>query len=376
MAETIWIVPSSVPTVDEDDIETVVRVLRSGVLANGPQAALLEAEFASFADVPHAIAVSSGTAGLVLVGQALGLRPRDTVLVAGFTFAATANAFLSLGCRVVPVDVDPVTMNLDPRSLQDAIRSEPMSRAVVIVDLFGSTVGTEEAFTIARDAGLLTIEDAAQAHGARTSEGDPVGGRADATVFSLYATKNMAGGEGGVVTTPGGDVDDAVRRLRNHGGLRQYEHAVLGLNHRITEVSAALARRQLGRLEDGNRARRQLARDLARWCDQAWGQAVAIPPEATTTTLQHVFHQFTLRFARPDLRDDVAGRLRRAGVDARTFYPYAVRDLPMVEPRATPQAERLRDTVLSLPVHPNLSSAQVRHLREAVLTCALAAVAQ
>jgi perosamine synthetase len=346
-------------------------VMRRGVLANGPEAAALEEEFAAYCDVPHAVAVSSGTAALVLAGQALGLGPGDTILVSGFTFAATANAFLSLGCRVVPVDVHLDTMNMDAVDLDRAIAATN-PRAVVLVDLYGSTSGTEACVEATRAAELLVVEDAAQAHGAHTAEGARVGGRADATTFSLYATKNMAAGEGGLVTTPMAETAESLRRLRSHGALEQYRHEVLGLNHRLPEMEAALARRQLARLEDANAERRARARELAAWCADAWGDRAHVPEEALSGDGRHVFHQFTVRFTDPGTRDAVASELRTQGVDARQFYPYVVADLPGIEHRPTAVAERLRDTVLSVPVHPGLTAEQWEHLQAAMKRAARA----
>jgi dTDP-4-amino-4,6-dideoxygalactose transaminase len=373
VAERRWRVPSAAPSIDEADIAEVVAVLRSGWLSDGPRTAALEGDFAAYCGA-ETVAVSSGTAALVVAGQALGLGRGDTVLVSGFTFAASANAFLSLGCDVVPVDVDSATMNIDPAALERALAAHPFARAVVVVDLYGNTAGTAQAIAVARAAGLVAIEDAAQAHGARTDEGDRVGVRADATTFSLYATKNMSAGEGGLVTTPHPDVAAAVRQLRNHGALDQYRHERVGLNHRITEVSAALAARQLRRLDAANAARARFAAQLARWCDQAWGDDVAVPAEALAADHRHVFHQFTVRFHDPVARDAVAEQLRAAGVDARHFYPYTVRQLPGVRPQSTPVADRLRDTVLTLPVHPSLDARQRRWLREAVLSSRLPAL--
>ena len=377
MAEVAWRVPSAAPGIDEGDIEAVGAVLRSGVLAGGPVAASLEREFAAYCGARNAVALSSGTAALVLAGQALGLGRGDTVLVAGFTFAASANAFLSLGCDVVPVDVDAGTMNIDEIAFSAALVDHPQAEAVVVVDLFGSTAGTGAVIDAARRAGLAVIEDAAQAHGAAVEGGGGlVGSRADATTFSLYATKNMAAGEGGLLTTGRDNVAASVRRLRNHGSVEQYHHEVVGLNHRLPEMAAALARRQLARLDQANARRRSNARALAEWCSQAWGSDVVIPPQAWTGDPHHVFHQFTVRFPTSGCRDAVAAQLRQAGVDVRRFYPYTVAELPGVTVRRAPTAAALRDTVLSLPVHPGLTASQLAYLGETVVSTRLPVAAR
>jgi dTDP-4-amino-4,6-dideoxygalactose transaminase len=358
---------------DEEQIAAAISVLRSGFLANGPEVTGLERDWARYCDVAHAVAVSSGTTALVLAGQALGLSRGDLVLVSGFTFASSANAFLSLGCRVAPVDVDLETMNVSGEALAEALRRHPNSRALVVVDLYGSTAGTGSAITLGRRHGLTVIEDAAQAHGALDDERRPIGGRADATTFSLYATKNLAAGEGGLVTTGRPEVADALRRLRNHGMVEEYRHESVGLNHRLTEVAAAIARSGLPRLDAANTDRLHNARQLAQICEETWGADVVVPP-ASAPDGRHVFHQFTVSFRTRHLRDSVATRMREAGVDARQFYPYTLRDLPGVIPDATPVADRLRDTVLSFPVHPALTSEQRAILAEVIRSCRVPAL--
>jgi perosamine synthetase len=252
-------VPSASTVATDDDIEVVVSVLRSGSLANGPEAAALEVEFARAVRAKHAIAVSSGTDALYVAGRAIGVGGQ-VVLAAGFSFAATANSFLSLGAVVVPVDVDPVTMNVSADALTRALQKYPEIAVIVVVDLFGSTNGTEEALRIAGDAGVIVIEDGCQAHGAVGPEGKPVGARADFTAFSLYATKNVSAGEGGIVTTEDDDLARLLRLLRNHGSASQYVPEIVGLNHRLPELSAALGRSRLALLPEGNRLRREHVR--------------------------------------------------------------------------------------------------------------------
>lgn len=359
-------VPSAVPVVTDEDIDAVVSVLRSGILANGPEAARLESEFAAYCGADHAIAVSNGTDALLLAGQALGLGRDDAVAVSGFTFAASANAFLSLGCRVVPVDVDSDTFNISSVALEALLSTRNDVRAVVIVDLFGSTRGTDAAFDVAAVHGVPVIEDAAQAHGAQVADGSRVGGRAALTTFSLYATKNMAAGEGGLVTTNEAEYDHRIRQLRNHGGIVAYDHQIVGLNRRLTEMAAALARGQLRHLDERNDLRRRAAAELAAWCEQSLGDLAFVPPEAARLAPTHVFHQFTLRCRDQGVRDALVEGLVARDVDARVFYPYAIADLPGVEPGATPAARSLVGRVCSLPVHPGLRSEQRLWLREAL----------
>jgi dTDP-4-amino-4,6-dideoxygalactose transaminase len=238
--------------------------------------------------------------------------------------------------------------------------------ALVVVDLYGSTRGTDEAIATARASGLMVVEDAAQALGAVDAAAEPVGRRADVTTFSLYATKNITAGEGGVVMSPDASRVAAARRLRNHGGLLTYQHETIGLNYRMPEMAAALARSQLGDLETWTTDRRGQAAELHRVCHEAWGEAATVPPEAATGARTHVFHQFTVRFRSERARDAIADFLRRRGIDARHFYPYTVAELPGVEARQVPCAERLRDTVLSIPVHPGLTDVERSYLLDRI----------
>ncbi len=232
-------VPSVDAAASDAEVEAVARVLRSGVLANGEEVVHLEEEFTSVAGAAHAVAVSSGTDALYIAGRALGIGPSSEVLVAGFSFAASANAFLALGATVVPVDVDISTRNMDAGMLRVALEEHPRCAAVVVVDLYGGTAGTSDVLDVAATAGVPVVEDACQAHGARSRRGELVGSRAAFTAFSLYATKNVSAGEGGILTTSDTDLADRCRLLRNHGSRTPYCHEIVGLNHRLPEMSAA-----------------------------------------------------------------------------------------------------------------------------------------
>lgn len=357
-------VPSAFVETTDEDVAAVVEVLRSGVLANGPQALQFENEFAAEMGARHAVAVSSGTDALYVAGRALGVAAGDVVLVSGFSFGATANAFIALGATVVPVDVNRATFNMSAEALARTIQAHPRAKLVCIVDLFGSTHGTDEALEVARSAGIPVVEDACQAHGALGRNGERVGARSALTAFSLYATKNLAAGEGGVITTDNDWLARQARLLRNHGSSSQYVPEISGLNHRLPEMSAALARSRLRRLRTSNDRRRQIAIELSQLCQSVIPEGTvpqALPYEC------HVFHQFTVVLPDPKVREQVRNLLRDRGVDARVFYPYTIGQLPGVVPVALPTAAWLRDRVLSLPVHPGLSNAQLDHLHIAMV---------
>lgn len=361
-------VPSAVVDITQDDMNAVMAVLQSGVLANGPQADRLEKEFSELTTAEHAVAVSSGTDALYVAGRAVGVSG-GVVLVPGFTFAATANAFLALDAQVVAVDVDPDTFNMSAASLRLALDSYDDVRAVVPVDLYGNSAGLDEIIEMAEHAGVPVIEDASQAHGAIAPGGRTVGSRALLTTFSLYATKNVFAGEGGLVTTSDGSLARTMRLLRNHGSETQYVPVTAGLNHRLPEMSAALGRSRLRRLASGNDNRRAQASKLVEILGDAW-------PEVSLPTVpadgSHVFHQFTVRFPRRELRDETARFLRAEGVDVRVFYPYTVAELPGVGHSSVPESRSLTETVLSIPVHPGLTPQQLVYLHEALKAAAVA----
>ena len=287
-------VPCNPVRIDEDGLHTIESALRSGVIAQGPNIDGLEASFREMTGVDHAVAVANGTLALVLAGMAIGTSAGDTVLVSGFSFEATANAFLALGCSVVPVDVSPLTYNLAEEPLHRVIHEHPEASVLVIVDLFGNTASTDSAIAMAREHGLLVVEDAAQAVGAYTAAGEPIGARADATTFSLYATKNVFAGEGGIVATPRADVAQHVRALANHRSIQLGDRRLFGLNYRMNEMGAALAATQMPKLSAYVCRRRRhahanwLKRVAARGQVPSWFRQRR-PAPATTASLSTSF---------------------------------------------------------------------------------------
>ena len=230
-------IPIARPLIGAEEEQAVIAVLRSGMLAQGPEVARLEAAFAALCGVRHAVAVSSGTAALHLALLAHTIGPGDEVITSPFSFIATANSVLMTGARPVFVDVDEHTFNIDARQIAAAIT--PRTRAIMPVHLYGQPADMEEIAALARAHNLVLIEDAAQAVGARY-RGRPAGSFGTAC-FSLYATKNVMAGEGGVVTTDDDEVADQLRLLRSHGSRVRYYHEQLGYNYRLTDLQAAIA---------------------------------------------------------------------------------------------------------------------------------------
>lgn len=338
-------IPISRPEIGREEEEAVLRVLRSGRLAQGPEVAAFEEEFAELCRAPHAVACANGTAALHLALLAHGIGPGDEVVIPSFTFAATANAVLACGARPVFCDVREEDFCIDPDSAAE--RAGRATRAIMPVHLYGRVADMEAVRALASTRGWVVVEDACQAHGA-IRNGTRAGGFATAA-FSLYATKNMMSGEGGVVTAQDDGVAQRLRLLRNHGMEQRYVHVSFGLNLRMTEIQAALARASMARLADGNAAR---AENAAYYTKELSGIAGLILPE---DDFGSVWHQYTVRL--PARRDAVLKFLHDNEVGAEVYYPTPVHLQPAFSADAVslPVSERLAAQVISLPVHPGLT---------------------
>jgi dTDP-4-amino-4,6-dideoxygalactose transaminase len=341
----------------EEEKRSVLAALESGALAQGGRVRELEEEFAAFVGVPHAVATSSGTTALHLALLAAGVGEGDEVVTVPFTFIASASTILHTGARPAFVDVRPDDFCIDPARVEAAVT--PRTRAIVPVSLYGQPADMPALAEIAERRGLALVEDAAQAHGAAI--GERRSGSWGVGCFSFYPTKNMTTGEGGMLTTADADLAERARLLREHGMKVRYHHEVLGYNFRMTDVHAAIGLAQLPKLPAYNQRRQQIA---ARYDAELRGVITpAVRPGAT-----HVYHQYTIRVAR---RDEFAEALRRRGVGSGIYYPIPVhRQKPFLAlgygDQRFPVTERLVQEVLSIPVHPSLSDAEVSTVIAAV----------
>jgi perosamine synthetase len=255
------LIPLSAPDIDEDDIAAVVEVLRSSRLSLGPVMVEFEREFAEYVGAPDAVAVSSGTAGLHLALLALGIGADDEVIVPSFTFIAAANAIRYVGATPVFVDIDPVSLNMDPACVERAIT--PRTRALMVVHTFGCPADLGALLEIASRHGLKVIEDACEAIGAEY-KGRRVGTFGDSGVFAFYPNKQITTGEGGMVVVREAAVAASIRSLRNQGrrpGDDWLEHSELGYNYRISEMNCALGLAQLRRVEGILKRRAEVAEE-------------------------------------------------------------------------------------------------------------------
>ncbi|WP_033104755.1 DegT/DnrJ/EryC1/StrS family aminotransferase [Microbacterium profundi] len=357
-------IPPAKPIIGDEEREAVDRVLRSGMVAQGPEVAAFEQEFsAHFVPGRPSVAVNSGTAGLHLGLLAAGVGPGDEVIVPSFTFAATGNSVALTGATPVFVDIEPDTFSLDPEAVAAAIT--PKTKGILPVHLYGHPARMRELEVLAAARGVALYEDAAQAHGAAL-DGRPVGSFGEFAMFSLYPTKNMTSGEGGMVTAANEQIARRLRLLRNQGMERQYENEIIGFNARMTDIHAAIGRVQLTKVDAWTKTRQANAAFL-----DAHLHGVVIPPVAEGAV--HVYHQYTVRV--PEDRDGFVAALKTEhNVGAGVYYPIPNHRLPSLAPFAPgldlPETERGAREVASLPVHPSLSQDDLDRIVEAVNTVA------
>jgi dTDP-4-amino-4,6-dideoxygalactose transaminase len=349
-------IPPAKPLIGDEERAAVDRVLASGMLAQGPEVAAFETEFSALVDGFHSIAVNSGTSALHLSMLALGLGPGDEVVVPSFSFAATANAVQLAGATAVFADIETDYFALDPVAVEAAI--SPRTKAIMPVHLYGHPADMVAFAALAERRGLLLLEDAAQAHAAAIG-GKPVGTWSDAASFSFYPTKNMTAGEGGIVTTASDEVARQLRLLRNQGMEKRYANEIFGFNNRMTDIHAAIGRVQLTKLAGWTAQRQQNAAFLSENLE-----GVITPPTAPGAV--HVYHQYTIRVVDHD-RDRFAEELAARGVGTGVYYPTPIHRLPSFGlDLDLPGTELAARQVLSLPVYPSLTEAELETIVTAV----------
>ena len=353
-------IPLSRPEIGEAEEREVLAVLRSGMLAMGKKTEQLEQAWAESCGVRHAVFMANGTVCQEAILRALGIGPGDEVITVSFSFNATASAVFQVGATPVFVDVREADFCMDPALVEAAVTKR--TRAIMPVHLYGLMADMDPLIDIAARHRLMILEDAAQAIGA-TYKGRRAGQFGPA-MFSLYATKNVTSGEGGMATTDDDQVAERLRLYRNHGMRVRYHHDELGTNLKPTDIAAAIGVAQLARVEERNARRRENARRLTEGLSDFMTPAV---PEGRG----HVWHQYTIRL--PGERDAVAERLRDRGVGSLAYYPipihrqgYIKRLLPGVEDTPLPVTDMLASEVLSIPVRPDLTSDELGLVIEAV----------
>lgn len=352
-------IPISRPDISEAEKAAVMEVLESGLLAQGTRTAKFEERFAQLCGVKHAIAVSSGTSALHIALLSNGIGPGDEVLTTPFTFIATVNAILFTGATPVFVDIEEETFNLDLAQAESLVTSR--TKAILPVHLYGQMCDMDKVLAIADRYGLKIIEDACQAILA-TYNGRCAGSFGTGT-FSLYATKNMMCGEGGMITTDDDAIAEQCRMLRNHGMKRRYYHEMLGYNYRLTDLQAAIGLVQLERMPEFSQKRASNAKYL-----NSKIESMIRPKEKEG--FKHVWHQYTVRVRKDQDRDHVAEHLNSVGIGTGIYYPVpAHKQLYIKEicgEMTLPVAEQMAKEVISLPVHSQLSPEDLGFIVEEV----------
>ena len=358
------------PQIGKEEIKAVTEVLKSGMLAQGPKVAEFEKNFAKFIGTKFAVATSSGTTALHTALLAAGIGPGDEVITSSFTFIASSNSILYVGARPVFVDIDKETYNLDPEKIEKAINKK--TKAIMPVHLYGSSCDMTKIMAIARKHKLIIIEDACQAHGAewpvstRSSRGGPGKkvGSFGTGIFSLYPTKNMTTGEGGMITTNSKEIYEKANLIRAHGSKIKYYHDILGFNFRLTDIAGAIGIEQLKKLPKFNKARQKNAAYLNKNLSKIFGIVVPEPVKNTA----HVYHQYAIRIT-PEFglsRDQVLAKLTAAGIGTAIFYPLPINEQKLYKDRGyrsdTPVAAKVAKEVLSLPVHPGLKQSDLAYI--------------
>jgi dTDP-4-amino-4,6-dideoxygalactose transaminase len=343
--------------------EAAARVLASGWYILGPEVRAFEQEFAAFCGVRHAVGVANGTEALYLAVAALGVGQGDEVITVANAAVYEALTILQAGARPVFVDVDEHTHTIDPELIEDAIT--PRTRAIMPVHLYGRMADMDAIVEIARRHGLAVIEDCAQAHGAALG-GRPAGSFGACGCFSFYPSKNLGAlGDGGMVVTDDDDLAAKLRRLREYGWReRYYTTDEGGINSRLDELQAAFLRAKLRHLPDWNAARLRIARRY----DELLAGAGLVLPELLDDGA-HVYHLYVVRALH---RDALQAALRERGVGTAVHYPLpahlqpAYADLALAQLGDLPITERLAGEVLSLPIYPELTDAEIEAVAAAV----------
>ncbi|AFL95030.1 Pleiotropic regulatory protein, pyridoxal-phosphate-dependent aminotransferase (degT) [Thermococcus cleftensis] len=357
-------IPIAKPMIGEEEINAVVEVLKSGMLAHGKEVEAFEREFADYLGAKHGVAVANGTAALDVALKALGIGPGDEVITTPFTFIASATSILFQNAKPVFADIDPKTYNLDPDEVLEKITDK--TKAILVVHLYGQPANMKILTEIAEDYNLYLIEDCAQAHGAMF-EGRKAGTFGHIAAFSFYPTKNMTTGEGGMVVTNDDELARRAKLIRSHGQAEKYLHVELGYNLRTTNIAGAIGRVQLRKLDEWNRIRNENAERLSEGIRKIHG----LVPPYVDPRVYHVFHQYVISVEEdfPMSRDELMTKLLERGIGTAVHYPMPVHHQPLFqklgyEKDCCPNAIEASRKVLSLPVHPAVSDEDIAYILE------------
>lgn len=383
--------PIQVPLLDlkaqyvpiKDDIHAAINtVVESQHFILGPTVQELENDIASYCHAKHAIGCASGSDAILLAMLALDIGPGDQVICPSFTFFATGGYISRAGATPVFAEIDPVSYNLDPKSVRAVAKQCSNLKAIMPVHLFGRCADMNAMLEIGREFGVPIVEDAAQAIGSRDETGSPAGSRGAIGCFSFFPSKNLgAYGDGGIVTTNDDELAEKLRILRVHGGKPKYYHKMVGVNSRLDAMQAAILRVKLRHLDDWTHGRQE----NAAFYDRAFAEAGAttsaagltdgslplVTPEPVRAPARHIYNQYVIRVP-AGMRDDLRSHLGEKNIGTEIYYPvplhlqecfanldYSVGDLPATEDAA--------NETLALPIYAELTEEQLRHVAESVI---------
>jgi perosamine synthetase len=355
-------IPIAKPSFGKEEINAVKEVLESGIVASGPKTKAFEKRFAEYVGVEEAVAVTNGTVALDVALKALKIGAGDEVITSAFSFVASGNCILFQKAKPVFADINPRTFNIDPSDVAEKITAK--TKAVIPIHMFGQPAEMDALKELAQDKGVALVEDAAQAHGAEYKN-QKAGSIGDMGCFSFYATKNMAIGEGGMVTTSDQKLATEARLLVNHGQSSKYHHDTLGYNYRMTDLCAAIGLVQLKKLDGFNRKRRENAELLSNGIRNIKGLTVPYVDK----DVKHVFHQYVIRVedSYPLSRDQLADYLTEKGIGNAVHYPIPIYRQPLYMKLGygetkCPNTEEACNRVLSLPVHPMVDREDIKYM--------------
>ncbi|MBT3834724.1 DegT/DnrJ/EryC1/StrS family aminotransferase [Candidatus Peribacteria bacterium] len=351
-------IPIAKPIIGDLEKKYVLEVMESGIIAQGPVTRKLEEKFEEACEVKHAIAVSSGTTALIAALLAHDIGPGDEVITTPFSFMATATSIIFTGATPVFIDIEEDTYNIDASLIEAAITEK--TKAILPVHLYGHPCDMDAIMDIAEKNNLVVIEDSAQALSARYK--NRPAGSFGTGCFSLYATKNITSGEGGMITTNSDSVADKCRLIRNHGMKERNKHEMIGYNFRTSDMCAAIGVAQMEKRNDFQEKRTNNAKYLSENL-----KGVEIP--ITRSECVHAWHQYTIRISGD--QNDAIEKLKSDEVGAAVFYPKPMYDHPCIQEKLSAEyslsvAEKACREVLQIPVHPLLNESDLERIVSAV----------
>ncbi|MBU1626885.1 DegT/DnrJ/EryC1/StrS family aminotransferase [bacterium] len=341
--------------------EAIYSVIKNTSFINGPDVGAFESEFAKYIGVKHAISVGNGTDAIEFVLMGFGIGKGDEIITVPNTYIATCEGIHAVGAKPVFVDVDPLTYNIDVSKIKEKITKK--TRAIIPVHLYGQPALMDDILAIAKKHNLIVLEDSCQSHGAKY-KGRKVGSLGDAAAFSFYPGKNLGCyGDGGLITTNNDEVDYKLRLLKDHGQKAKSQHEIVGYNSRLDSIQAAILRVKLKYLDKWNQKRRMAAKTYTKLLKKLKVETPFVHPDT-----EPVFHLYVIQI---DNRDGLCDYLEKNGVSCGIHYPLPIHlqkafKRSKYKPGSLPKAEKAASRILSLPMFPEITEAQIKYVVETI----------